>query len=173
MPLTNLLLHLAEAELYRARWTQDIHEEWISSVLDRRKDLTRERLELRRAAMDGSIPDCLVTGYERLAAAIDLPDEDDRHVVAAAIRARAAVIVTFNLKDFPAAVLETYDIVAQHPDTFLHDLIDLNPSVARTRVEMLVAEHKRPPIARNEFISTLEQLGLPETAAALRGLFPE
>lgn len=172
-PLTNLLLHLAEAELYRARWTADIHEEWIRSVLERRPDLTRERLEVRRRAMDESIPDCLVTGYQSLVRGIELPDADDRHVVAAAIRARAAVIVTFNLKDFPDAVLSPFDLAAQHPDAFLHDLIDLNPAVIRTRVEMLLGTYRNPPVTRGAFIATLEQLGLPGAAAGLRSLFPQ
>ena len=69
--------------------------------------------------MNASVPDCLVTNYEKLANSIELPDPGDRHVVAAAIVGHADAIVTFNIKDFPQAVLQPYGIEVQHPDEFL------------------------------------------------------
>lgn len=110
-----MLLELAEARLYRPIWSEDIHEEWIRAVSRTRPDIAPEKLERRRAAMDHALPDACVSGYERLVPAIELPDADDRHVVAAAIRAKAQVIVTFNEKDFPAAVLEEFDLATQLP----------------------------------------------------------
>ena len=100
-PLTGVLLELAEARLYRPIWSKDIHEEWIRAVTRSRPDIAPEKLERRRAAMDRALPDACVSGYQRLIPAIELPDPDDRHVVAAAIRAKAQVIVTFNEKRFP------------------------------------------------------------------------
>jgi predicted nucleic acid-binding protein len=100
-PLRDFLVRLAATGLFRARWTNRIHAEWIGNLLAQRSDLTRERLERTRDLMNEHILDCLVTNYEDLIEAIQLPDEDDRHVVAAAIRGRADVIVTFNRKDFP------------------------------------------------------------------------
>jgi predicted nucleic acid-binding protein len=99
------LLHLAGTGLFRARWTNDIHEEWIRNVLRDRADLSRDRLERTRDLMNDHILDCLVTGYEDLIPPLQLRDADDRHVLAAAIRGRADVIVTFNGKDFPDSVL--------------------------------------------------------------------
>ena len=96
---------LALSDLFRARWSNDIHEEWIRNLLEDRPDLTRERLERTRDKMNSHIRGCLVTGYEPLIAGLTLPDPDDRHVLAAAIRASAEVIVTFNLKDFPPVQL--------------------------------------------------------------------
>ena len=93
-PLTSVLLELAEARLYRPIWSKDIHEEWIRAVTRTRPDIAPEKLERRRAAMDHALPDACVSGCERLVPAIELPDPDDRHVVAAAIRAKAQVIVT-------------------------------------------------------------------------------
>ena len=77
--------------------------------------------------MGQAVPDSLVTGFQPLEEAITLPDPDDRHVLAAAIRANAQVIVTFNLNDFPPAVLAQYDIEAKHRDDFLLDSLDIAP----------------------------------------------
>jgi hypothetical protein len=77
--------------------------------------------------MDRAALDALVVGYENLIPKLTLPDENDRHVLAAAIRGKAQVIVTMNLKDFPAEVLQKYDMEAQHPDEFILRLIDLAP----------------------------------------------
>lgn len=97
-----------------ARWTLDIHEEWIRNLLLKRPDLSRDKLEGLRDMMIEVIPDSLVTGYEPAIDGLQLPDPDDRHVLAAALRANAETIVTANLKDFPAESLKPYNVVAQH-----------------------------------------------------------
>lgn len=170
-PLTSLLLELAEARLYRPAWTADIHAEWQRSVLAARPGTDAALLERRRAAMDAALPDACVSGYVPLIAALTLPDPDDRHVLAAAIRTRAQVIVTFNEVDFPSATLAGFDLVAQHPDMFLRHLIDLAPAVVRARVELMLKGWQRPPNTPEDFIGALERTGLPEAAAALRELF--
>jgi predicted nucleic acid-binding protein len=124
-PLRDLLLRLALTDLFRARWTDRIHEEWVRSLLSQRPDLSRERLQRTRELMDRTVPDCLVTGFEELIESLDLPDSQDRHVLAAAIRAQAGVIVTYNIGDFPEDVLDSYGIEAQHPDEFVTHLYDL------------------------------------------------
>ena len=98
--LRNILMYLARTRMFRAKWSADVQEEWISSLLKRRPDLTREKLERTRRLMDLAVPDVLVTGYEHLIPGLVLPDEKDRHVLAAAIHCGASVIVTFNLHDF-------------------------------------------------------------------------
>lgn len=118
--------------------------------------------------MNSNVRDCLVTGYEFLIPTLQLPDENDRHVLAAAIRSQSSVILTFNLKDFPVAELEKYDVEALHPDEFISDLIDLNPArvleaVARQR-QML----KSPPRSTEEYLDKLLEQGLPETVSQLR-----
>lgn len=117
-PLRDLLMRLALTDLFRARWTDQIHDEWIRNLLANRADLTAEQLERTRTLMNSHVRDCLVTGYEPLIEGLALPDPDDRHVLGAAIRACASVIVTFNLKDFPANVLEPLGVERQHPDAF-------------------------------------------------------
>jgi len=100
-PLRDFLLHLAATDLFRARWSEWIHAEWMRNLLAHRPDLSRERLQRTRQLMDQSVPDCLVTGYEGLIDSLNLPDSNDRHVLAAAIRCQASVIVTFNPPDYP------------------------------------------------------------------------
>ena len=122
-------MHLALTGLFRARWSADIHEEWISALLRNRPDLTRAKLERTRMLMDEHATDALVTDYQHLIPGLQLPDPNDRHVLAAAIRARADVIVTINLRDFPAETLAAFGIEAQHPDEFVLHLLDLSPGV--------------------------------------------
>ena len=90
---------------FRARWSPRIHDEWKRNLLINRPDLTSAQLDRTSGLMDQAIPDGLVTGHEALIAGLTLPDPDDRHVLAAAIRCNASVIVTFNEKDFPEAAL--------------------------------------------------------------------
>jgi predicted nucleic acid-binding protein len=127
--LRNFLMRLTLAGLFQARWSAQVHEEWIRAVLRDHPGLPVERLYDIRAAKDRHAEDSLVTGYEVLIEAMRLPDPDDRHVLAAALVARADVIVTRNLRDFPAEALTPYNIEAQHPDEFVRHLIDLAPIV--------------------------------------------
>ncbi len=120
MPVADIVMELAATGLYRARWSEQIHDEWIRNVAKDRSDIPEEALRRRRAAMDKAIPQALVAGFEGLIDCLDLPDPDDRHVLAAAIVGRADVIVTFNLKDFPPEKLAPYDVEVQHPDEFLN-----------------------------------------------------
>jgi len=123
-PLRDLFIRLAQAGLVQAKWTDAIHEEWMRNVLKDRPDLSPERLARTKALMDRAVRDCLVIGHETLIDSLRLPDADDCHVLAAAIHGKASVIITYNLKDFPADILSRYDIKALHPDDFLTDLFD-------------------------------------------------
>ena len=125
--LRNFLMWLTLHGLFRARWSNMVHEEWMAAVQRNFPDVTRERLEHTRDLMNLHAEDCLVTGFEGLIQSLELTDPDDRHVLAAAISSGAKVIVTRNLKDFPQDKLEPYEIEAQHPDTFITHLIELNP----------------------------------------------
>ncbi len=115
----SLMLHLAEAGIFRARWTDDIHEEWITNLKERFPKIPIEELQRTRGLIDATVPDCLVRSYRSIAKALQLPDPNDAHVLAAAIKAGAQVIVTFNKRDFPPETLDEYDIEAQHPDDFI------------------------------------------------------
>lgn len=167
-PLRDLLLQLALTDLFRAYWTADIHKEWMRNVLTDRPDITPEQLERTRELMDAHVRDCLVEGYESLVPSLALPDEDDRHVLAAAIVSGADVIVTYNLKDFPDEKLNIYGIEAQHPDEFLMHLIDLAPSQVCAAASTIRSRLRNPPKTAAEYLDTLEQQQLPQVASALR-----
>ena len=167
-PLRDLLMQLALSDLYRAHWTNDIHDEWIRNVLRNRPDLTPDQLDRTRALMNASVRDCVVENYRELIPALELPDPDDRHVVAAAIVANADVIVTFNLRDFPRNKLKKYGIEAQHLDDFIGQLIDLAPSKVISAIATVRGRLQNPPKSAGEYIDIVERQRLPNTAAVLR-----
>lgn len=167
-PLRDLLMRLALQDFFRAKWTAEIHEEWIRNVLLNRPDLSREQLERTRQLMDENVRDCLVTGYEVLIPALTLPDPDDAHVLAAAVHSGANIIVTFNLKDFPATVLAPHGIEAQHPDEFITNLIGLNEPKVIQAVRSQRTSLRNPPRTADELLDILLQQQLPETVRLLR-----
>jgi predicted nucleic acid-binding protein len=169
--LRNFLMHLALAGPFRAKWSAAVHEEWISNLLNNRPDLTREKLERTRQLMDKATLDALVEGYEDLIPSLSLPDENDLHVLAAAIQSEAQVIVTMNLKDFPSEVLQQYEMEAQHPDEFILQLIELAPDAVLDAAETHRRSLKNPPKSIGEFLASLEAQGLAKSVAALRMLF--
>lgn len=139
--ISSLLLWIASTRLFRVKWTEQIHTEWIERRLARYPDLSRAQLERRRQRMDAEFRDSLVLGYEVLIESLTLPDPNDRHVLAAAITCRANVIVTANLRDFPESSLSQYSIFSQHPDDFILDQMDLHSDSARL-LATAIAQHK-------------------------------
>jgi hypothetical protein len=117
--------------------------------------------------MRRSFPDALVTGYESLIDGMT-NDPKDRHVLAAAVRANAEVVVTFNIRDFPEAALKPYDILAVHPDDFLLDQLDLYPGLTIDVLEQQAAAYRREPATLTALLPLLERTGLPRFTAELR-----
>jgi len=166
--LRNVLMHLALADLFRARWSDRVQEEWISAPLNVRPDLTHEQLVRIRTLMEAHAGEAVVSGYEHLIEQLTLPDADDRHVLAAAIHGGATVIVTANLRDFPAAALAGHGIVAQHPDAFLHELFKSNPGDVLDALRTLRLDLTNPPRTAVELLSLMEGQNLTASARALR-----
>jgi len=154
----------------RARWTREILDEMVRSIIERRADLDPLRLERTRDLMVESVPDCLVTGYEPLIDGLVLPDPKDRHVLACAIRAEAQAIITFNLRDFPPEALAPYDVEAVHPDEFVLGLIGISEAVVAATFSELVADLTKPPSTLSEALATFRTRGLARTADALAGV---
>ena len=169
-PLRDLLMHLAVRDLFAARWSDRVHEEWIAALLRNRRDLTQEQLARTRRLMDENINDALVSGYEHIVDQLTLPDADDRHVLAAAIHGGANIIVTVNLRDFPADMLATYGITALHPDTFIRRILENEPEEVVAALRELHHDLKHPPIHMNELLTGFARIGLPETVTELRRL---
>jgi predicted nucleic acid-binding protein len=100
--LRDLLIRVAQAGLVQAKWTHRILDETFRNLKSNRPDLDPAKLDRTRELMNRAIRDVLVIDYEPLIEIIDLPDVDDRHVLAAAIKAHAQLNVTDNTKDFPS-----------------------------------------------------------------------
>jgi predicted nucleic acid-binding protein len=166
--LRDLLIRVAQVGLVQAKWTEQILDETFRNLKENRPDLDPDKLNRTRGLMNGAIRDVLVTGYEQLIGAVDLPDQDDRHVLAAAIKAHAQLIITENLKDFPESALTKWNVEAQSPDEFLLDLIDLDQQTVYAQVQRIADSWKHPPGSVEDVLSALEHAGMVETVAALR-----
>ncbi|MGH3727178.1 MAG: PIN domain-containing protein [Micromonosporaceae bacterium] len=165
--LRDVLIRVALSGLVQAKWTDEILDEVFRNVKAKRPDLAPAKLDRTRQLMVAAVRDCMVTGHEPLIGALELPDPDDRHVVAAAIRARAQLIVTFNLDDFPADGLAAWDIEAKHPDDFLIDQFHLDAIKVHQAVQAVADSWSNPPGTADDVLDNLERSGLPQIAAVL------
>lgn len=167
-PLRDFLMHLALSGLFAAKWTEDIHDEWMRNLGKARPDIDPGKLQRTRELMDAAVPDSIVTGYQSLIPGLTLPDPDDRHVFAAAIVSGAQTIVTFNLKDFPKDILDKYGVEAVHPDEFVESQFELSVpaviKVARQHRETL----NNPAKTAEEYLETLSTVGLAISSDRLR-----
>lgn len=118
--------------------------------------------------MGAALRDVLVSGHQRLIVAVDLPDPDDRHVVAAAIRCRADLIVTANLRDFPRRSLQQWGIEPVGPDDFVRSLVEADPEAVEEAVRRIAMAWTRSRGGVPEVLAGLERNGLVKTVAALR-----
>lgn len=167
-PLRDLLMQLATTEMFRAKWTNRIHDEWMRNLLVNRPDLSAEQLERTRTLMNSHILDCLVEDYHNLESELELPDSDDRHVLAAAIKSKASVIVTFNLRDFPKETLARWGIRTEHPDAFLSKLYNSDSIAFISAIATCRARLKHPPMTSDAYLDCLSRQGLSEIVATLR-----
>ncbi len=127
-----------------------------------------ERLVDRRiGTMTAVFPDALVDGYEQLIDGMTC-DPKDRHVLAAAVRANAEVLVTFNLRDFPAASAVPYEIEVVHPDSFLLDQLDLHPRLTLDTLHRLVDIDDSPPVTMDDLLEMLVRSGVPRFVEEVR-----
>lgn len=165
--LRDVLLSLADADLYSAKWSVHIREEWTRSLLRDRPGMG-DQIAAAAQAMEDAIPDCLVSGYEHLIEGLKLPDPDDRHVLAAAITGHADAIVTWNEKDFPREVLDPFGIEVQTPDEFVLNQLMLEKLAALAALKRMRERWARPQHDAIALVALLEKRGLPQTAAHLR-----
>jgi len=168
--LRDLLVRLAQANLVQARWSERILDEMTHAVLSTRPDLSPDRVARTRARMIAAVSTGLVTDHENLIDGLELPDPDDRHVLAAAIRSRSEVIVTDNVRDFPDSALDGYGIKAQRPDAFVFGIIRDHAVAVRSVIREQAASLRRPPMTEDDLLDRLEAVGLHRSVEALRGL---
>jgi predicted nucleic acid-binding protein len=150
--VTDLLLRLAETpRLFLPYWSDRILDEtdralgkfgWPDDlIVHRRQQLARH------------FPEASIEGFEPIEACVG-NDAKDRHVLAAAIRGKCEIIVTFNLKDFPVAALEPWNIEAHHPSKFLSSLYSLNQALVVQRLHEIAANLR---ISIHEVITRLAE----------------
>ena len=165
--IRDILVQLANDDLFQAKWTADIHREWIEALLRNEPDLQRHKLEGTRELMDSKTRDALVTGYESLIDTLKLPDPDDRHVLAAAIVGHCGVIVTEDLKHFPQEALDPYGIEVQRSDDFLAHHLNLFPVRVCKSIRKVRLRLNSPSYTVEEYLANLTQLGLTRTVSKL------
>ena len=169
----NMLLSLAEAEFFRPRWSARIMDETERTIamLRRGHDKPDPEGDANRAcrAMKRAFEDAAVTGFEPIEAGLSgLPDPGDAHVIAAAIETSASIIVTDNLKDFPATVLAPHGIEAKSANDFLADTIDLKPEKAAQALAIMRARFRNPALTAEDLLLRMEARGLGDAADLLR-----
>ena len=166
-PVRDFLLEIAISGLVAAKWTDAIHDEWTRTLLADRPDL-EGKLERTRSLMNLAVPDALVESYESLIEGLVLPDMQDRHVLAAAIKCNAQGIVTFNLKDFPSTTLEAFGMEAIHPDDFNELQLGLSQPIVITCAKRIRSRLKNPEVTAENYLDILASNNLPVTARRLR-----
>lgn len=165
--LRDVLLRLGLTGLYQPKWTATIQDEWKRNLRTNRPDIAEDQLAHTQTLMNKALPDAMVSGFEPLISGITLPDSNDCHVVAAAIRCKAEVIVTMNLKDFPRNLMAEFEIEALHPDEFIMDLFDLNQALVLKAVNAQRASFRQPAMGVTVYLDSLLRQGLPMTVSAL------
>lgn len=163
----DVLLRFAEAGLFRARWSERILAEWSRNLLANKPRLTAS-VKSQIEAMARAFPESCVRGDERLVGSLDLPDEDDNHVLATAILADAEHIITENLKDFPDEKLAPFGVAAVSADDFLASTFELYPAEALATLRAMRRDYEHPPFTPSEFIFDLQAKGLPKLASMLK-----
>jgi predicted nucleic acid-binding protein len=164
----DLLFWFAHYDMYTPKWSNHIFDEWREVML--RRDVSPEEIEKRVHKATLAFPDALVKQYEGLIEVLNLPDMKDRHVLAAAIKTNADLIVSNNIKDFPEKILNSFGVKIKTADDFLTDLIDLNSETAIEAFKEMVLNKKNPDLDEYEVLKQLKKNGLTDTAAYLHSL---
>lgn len=167
-PLRDLLIQISFSDLYRIKWTSEIEREWVRALLARRPDLSEDKLRETCRAMRAAVSDYSADGYEALLPGLELPDENDVHVLAAAIHSRCDAIVTMNQRDFPDDLVAPHGLEVLHPDDFLYYQFAFSEATVITSVQKIRSRLNRPPISAQDYLDRLESIGLPRIASALR-----
>ena len=158
----DLLLWLAHYDLFTPKWSKHIFDEWAKVM--RAKGVDEKEVSKRIAVPNLAFPDAMVVNYEALIRTVNLPDEKDRHVLAAAIKVNANVIVTNNLKDFPREYLSVFSLSAKNADDFITDIIDLNPQQAMKAFKEMVLHRVKPDQDEFEVLDYMRNNGLTKAA---------
>ena len=162
-PIRDILLSLAAEGLFIPKWTNHIQNEWVRNLLFNRKDLQMEQLAKTVMAMNNAFPNANTYNYELLIPDLNLPDKNDRHVLACAIKAKADIIITFNKKDFPEKIVKEFNVKILNPDIFISHIIDSDKGLACLAFNKMIQRLKNPPLQKAEVFKLLNSLKLSES----------
>lgn len=165
--VSDLIVSLAETNLFHARWSDSIEAEATRNLAEKRPALAA-KIPGRFAAMRRAIPDCIIGHFDHLIDKLRLPDPDDRHVLAAAIVGHADAIVTFNLKDFPTDYVRQFGIDVLHPDDFVMNQIDLDQVACLAAIKAMRAGWNSPAYTAMQLVEFYSRIGLTQTSDFLR-----
>lgn len=154
--------------LFKARWSKTINDEWSRNLLENSPHLDSTKIQRTVHLMSDAVRDWEVTSFQDLIPSLSLPDKDDLHVLATAIKANADAIITLNLKHFPESSLNPHGVEALHPDDFVLDLIDLSAHHVLDAARLCWQRRKEPPMTWDEYLESLKRSFLPQSAEKLR-----
>lgn len=160
--IRDIIFWFAHYDMFTIKWSKHIFDEWEKVM--RQKGISDEEITKRIGNAARAFPDAMVENYEPLIDGIELPDENDRHVLAAAIKTNANVIVTNDLKDFPKEYLAKYSLNVMNPDDFLADVIDLEAELAVIAFKEMVLYRTNPDMDEYQVLDSLRKNGLNKTA---------
>jgi predicted nucleic acid-binding protein len=164
--LRDFLIWLALENAYQAHWTPTITAEWTRNLLQKRPEIALENLARTQRLMEKALPNALLEDIPSLD--VVLPDLNDNHVLEAAVYAKAAFIVTHNLRDFPDSILEPYSVKAISPNDFVWQIIERTPNLVLNAIKLQQANLQRPVISMEAMLLQLESQGLAQVATWLR-----
>lgn len=164
--LRDLLVRLGATSLVQVKWTEEILDEMVRTII-RAHPYLQDKIKRTRVLMKRHLPVAMVSGYEEWIPRLKLPDPDDRHVLASAIHSNSEIIVTNNLKDFPQEVLDSYGIVAKNADDFIHYLLGINPNLVIKTIREQASDLKRYPKTFEEVLCYLGAKHLPRSADSI------
>lgn len=166
----DLLLTFACDHAYSPLWTERILGEVEAAIVKVTAGaVTADQARKRTRSMERFFDDALIADWEPLELSIEgLPDRNDRHVVAAAIRGSASIIVTDNIQDFPSSELDRWGLHAKTSDDFLLDLLDLHRGRGIRGLIQMSERRRNPPTTVAELLDILERSGAPRFAREAR-----
>ena len=154
--------------LFKARWSATINDEWTRNLLKNNTQLDSTKVQRTVQLMSDAVRDWEVTSFQDLVSSVSLPDENDRHVLAAAVKANADAIITLNIKHFPESSLSPHGVEALHPDDFVLDQIDLNAHQVLEAARLCWQRRRKPPLTWDQYLESLKRSSLPQSAEKLR-----
>jgi len=168
--LRDILIDMAIAGAIELRWSPTVLDELCIALVRNREDYTQAKALKLVAAMTEVLPEALVIPPEG-GCGVGLPDVGDEHVVRAAVHGECDLILTFNVKDFPAELVAP--VAVWHPDTFILERVAADPAPVIGIIDQIRRELRSPPLDREVYCDGLARAGLSQTAELMRHLLPD